>query len=228
MSLTNKLLPQDLVWLDNIIKWADDNNIEDYKLKQRYYKDANREPYWSGIPRDREKLYNLKELRISTSPKEVDLITPEIGRLKNLELLYISVGGRPSIPAEIGNLVNLKSLTLDVRAATLPDEICNLKNLEFFMLWADCKTLPENFGELKKLKVLDLESSGVIDFPRSIVKLTAIAKLVPYFKMPGVPSYQAKWIRGLMESGFYVHQGEELLRKSRLRLIRRMFHFLNE
>lgn len=63
------------------------------------------------------------------------------------------------LPEEIGNLVNLKKLSLVTRPgadAVIPRSIGNLRNLEEFYFISECTTIPEEFGELESLKRLTL------------------------------------------------------------------------
>jgi Leucine-rich repeat (LRR) protein len=54
----------------------------------------------------------------------------EIGKLVNLQNLYLYNNSLSSLPAEIGKLVNLKYLSLkNNQLSSLPDEILKIKNV---------------------------------------------------------------------------------------------------
>jgi len=94
----------------------------------------------------------LKNNHLKSLPKE-------IGNLKNLRLL--SLGGPnllTKLPSSIGNLKNLKELYLNYNYLTkLPSSIGNLTQLrELVLSDNDLTELPESIGNLRNLERLDL------------------------------------------------------------------------
>jgi len=89
------------------------------------------------------------------------------------EITRLSANGS-TLPAEIGQLVNLKTLYAD--GSTLPAEIGQLVNLE--MLSADGSTLPAEIGQLVNLKTLyaadsTLPKGGIITDSKYIASVIA-------------------------------------------------------
>ena len=90
-------------------------------------------------------------------------IPPEIGNLTNLR--YLSLGSQltGSIPPEIGNLTNLTFLNLRWNQLTgsIPPEIGNLTNLTFLNLYDNQLTgeIPPEIGNLTNLTYLDLDNN---------------------------------------------------------------------
>ena len=106
-------------------------------------------------------------------------IPEEIGDLIYLENLKIisSKNLVGDIPATIGNLRNLKSLTLSGQLTSIPDEIWQLENLETL----DLKTIAENepaaIGELTNLTKLTLECNYVGPMPESFGNLRKLTSM---------------------------------------------------
>ena len=90
-------------------------------------------------------------------------IPPELGQLGNLEVLNVCgntrrdgtmiVGGLTgSIPAELGNLMSLKGLALNINELTgsIPSELGNLQDLELLWLFGNALTgpIPSELGDL--------------------------------------------------------------------------------
>lgn len=136
------------------------------------------EEYLKKIPKELSNAYSLESLQLSEN--ELEEISPSILKLKNLKSLSISYNQRLSvdsvrniickmeqltdlglvgtglkqIPAEIGNLVNLKSLYLANNSfLSLPESFGNLQNLESLALYGNYsfKGLPECIYQLPKL-----------------------------------------------------------------------------
>ena len=106
-------------------------------------------------------------------------IPEEIGDLIYLENLKIisSKNLVGDIPATIGNLRNLKSLTLSGQLTSIPDEIWQLENLETL----DLKTIAENepaaIGELTNLTKLTLECNYAGPMPESFGNLRKLTSM---------------------------------------------------
>ena len=87
-----------------------------------------------------------------------------------------------TLPESIGQLQNLKELTLEscINLSTLPESIGQLKNLTTLRL-RNCKnltTLPESIGQLSNLKKLDLDGYyNLTTLPESIGQLQNLQEL---------------------------------------------------
>ena len=123
------------------------------------------------------KLKNLTYLRLSLT--EVNNIPKEIGNLLNLETLLICCNYLTEIPKEIGKLKNLKELDIHSNIIkTIPPEICNLTSLTSLNIsYCKLEKLPQNIGNLSNLEVLNLFNNHLKQLPPSIKKLDRLAYL---------------------------------------------------
>ena len=138
-------------------------------------------------------LINLKELNISCLDSLEDL-PADIGRLTKLERIVIDNGNgcgmNLSIPASIGELNNLKVLTLFgaldptdqpeslSKVKSLPATIANLHNLQELDLGRNrLKSVPAEIGNLKNLKKLGLDYNDIHEIPSSFGELSNLKKL---------------------------------------------------
>ncbi len=140
-------------------------------------------------------LSHLKVLRIGCL-ENLEELPQEIGELKSLEKLIIDNGNgcamNVGIPSTIGQLTNLKKLTLfgalDYRdewgkpdtskIKKLPSTLANLPNLEELDLGRNgLLTIPDVVWSLKKLKILKLDFNDFKEIPSSILNLTHLMVL---------------------------------------------------
>lgn len=157
---------------------------------------------------------NIVSLEINNSP-ELKSITENVKNFKSLSevsiygtrftefpigfcyisgLTSFSYGGvlTSSIPPEIGNLKNLKNLTLySLPLKEIPKEIGNLENLQVLFV-NDTKgdnikggpfrtggmhSVPKEIGNLKSLEHLDLENNSLLEIPKQIGSLKKLKNL---------------------------------------------------
>lgn len=106
---------------------------------------------------------------------ELDNVPPEIGNLTALDTLIFFICTFGELPQEIGNLINLKYLSVYSGVTTIPSEIGNLTNLLYLDLNANgFSLLPNEMGNLTNLTHLDLGGNNLTDLPSTIVNLTNI------------------------------------------------------
>jgi hypothetical protein len=101
-------------------------------------------------------------------------IPHEIGSLNELiELNLADNIDLGKLPAEIGNLRNLKKLDIRYCGLTdLPPEIGNLKNLEYLQMWGNAFIeLPYSITELSSLKELYLKNNKLNKIPYDMIKM---------------------------------------------------------
>jgi hypothetical protein len=107
-------------WLDELITWADKNNISKYK-----------------IPRDKRAILALTTLYLYDG--KLTELPESIGKLTNLTTLYLSSNQLTELPESIGKLTHLTSLYLGSNQFTeLPESISKLTNLT----WLDLRNNP--------------------------------------------------------------------------------------
>ena len=92
--------------------------------------------------------------------KELTALPPEIGQLQNLRKLSIDYS-EIELPAEIGHLKNLEEIhLLHTRLPALPAETGNLQNLKVLSLPGnELKSVPVEIQQLKNLELLVLSHS---------------------------------------------------------------------
>jgi len=102
----------------------------------------------------------------------------EIGNLTNLKTLFLNNNNLTSLPKEIGNLKNLETLYVEENNLTsIPSSIGNLNKLKFFRLSDNNLTsLPSSSGNLTKLRALTLDNNKLTidDVPENLRKVTKI------------------------------------------------------
>jgi Leucine-rich repeat (LRR) protein len=165
------------------------------KVRRLVIKDFD--PEMKHLPARLGTLINLEELEMSCLEKLEDL-PDEIGKLRNLRSLVIDNGNgcqmNISIPRSIGQLENLKVLTLygalDPReigseqplsrskSKRLPPTFANLRNLEELDLGRNgLQAVPAQIGSLHKLKRLGLDYNAIREIPSSIGNLKHLREL---------------------------------------------------
>ncbi|KAK8448249.1 hypothetical protein SEVIR_8G249700v4 [Setaria viridis] len=159
----------------------------------------------------------LKYLVIN-SCYQITELPREIGRLQNLETLYVAGTGISKLPTEIGKLQHLETLdvsdtevteltwieklqylkTLDVsgtQVTELPREIKNLERLETLdVSCTEVAELPREIKNLERLETLDVHCTEVAELPREIKNLERLETLdVSHTKVTELP----RWIEKL-------------------------------
>ena len=161
------------------------------KYLKHFYSSNN--PIGFVLPNNFHNFTTLKSLEIQGS--NLETISKDINRLKNLEVLKLYFNKIKTLPEKINGLSNLKKLylnhnqikelpknigQLDLSYLSLnnndlqeiPKSITNLKNLDTLNLEENyIKELPKRIGNLKKLKYLNLELNNLTLLPNSISKL---------------------------------------------------------
>lgn len=120
---------------------------------------------------------NLTYLDLSSEALEV--IPPEIAKLKGLRVLYLNDNKINTLPEEIGELEKLEVLSLSGNfLAMLPSSIGRLERLEQLVLNANRITaLPPEIGELDELEVLILEENLLESLPDQFARLRSLSIL---------------------------------------------------
>ena len=122
---------------------------------------------------------------------DVTEIPSEITECKNLKRLnLLKAYSLQKLPENIGDLKNLEFLRISLtEVKELPKSIGDLKNLKYLYSDNCCvTTVPESIGDCEKLVVLDLHSTKIIEIPDSVTKLENLKSLdLSYTKIAGLP-----------------------------------------
>jgi hypothetical protein len=116
----------------------------------------------------------LTELEVLTlNDNDLLVIPEEIYSLAKLKKLEIKSNSLQILPEGISKLVSLEELDLRHNGLTqLPADITGLKSIKKLQLWGNrLTTLPHNIGDLYSLKELYLTNNRLRSLPKSITKL---------------------------------------------------------
>ena len=169
--------------IENLNKWAEEYDIIDLKIndKEKIFKLKELSIFYcktKHIPAEIFKLTNLEILEIKHS-NDLTELPKEIGNLTNLKKLSIGCGRLKKLPKEIGNLVNLKILEINSDDLTeLPDEVYNLIKLKQLALTCNLKKISSNIKNLINLERLIISQ---IDNENSEFNVREIVAKFPNF-----------------------------------------------
>jgi hypothetical protein len=154
----DKLDFEDL-WIDELFRWADDNNVPElqYIENDTLWDNGERsiEGFWVGLPRDREVLLNLEDLDLSWH--SCSEIPKQIKYLKNLKRFSFSKSRDGRQPPFMKNSDGLDAIE------EIPDWIAELENLEVLDLSNNqIRYVPKAIGKLKNLKKLYLHRNMIM------------------------------------------------------------------
>ncbi|XP_039165453.1 disease resistance protein RPV1-like [Eucalyptus grandis] len=129
--------------------------------------------------------YSSLEILILVGCENLLQIDRSIGRLKCLKHLDLNVCHRlQMLPVELGSLEALTKLLIGNHAiygriSQVPSSIGALVNLECLSICGAKKltTLPDSIGMLKSLAELDVSSTGIVEFPSTIINLKSLKVL---------------------------------------------------
>lgn len=131
------------------------------------------------LPPEIWQLTELRVLQIEGNGDHFVTITPEIGRLKNLEILILTKTNITALPPEIGRLSMLHQLDLEENnLTTLPVEIGQLNELRKLDLTENNLTsIPPEIGQLQKLEYLTLNVNNLTMLPPEVGQLVHLKVL---------------------------------------------------
>ena len=130
---------------------------------------------WNGVVTNQDD----RVLELSLIQAGITTLPAEIGQLCLLESLSVSNNAITEIPSEIGQLQNLKFLRLNnLRLTSLPAEIGSLSQLTYFSARGnDLEALPAEIGQLSALETLNLSSNRLTSLPAEIGGLTSLKSM---------------------------------------------------
>ncbi|QTA85600.1 COR domain-containing protein [Desulfonema magnum] len=110
---------------------------------------------------------------LDLSHRNITQLPREIGRLRNLFVLYLGSNQLRELPREIVHLKNLTQLDLNSNQLTeFPKHIVQLKNLfRLDLSFNQVAELPREIVQLKNLTILDLTSNQMNRLPTEIIHL---------------------------------------------------------
>jgi Leucine-rich repeat (LRR) protein len=133
---------------------------------------------FSVIP---DSIYSLKKLvHLDLSwNRNIAELSPKVGKLTNLEELYLKDNLLNELPKEFTNLTKLKKLTLNQNEFTVfPESLLNLSELEELNIGGQKITeFPNNLSGLSKLKHLNFEGAELQTVSEAIGELKNIEVL---------------------------------------------------
>ncbi|MES2555388.1 MAG: leucine-rich repeat domain-containing protein [Bacteroidota bacterium] len=128
------------------------------------------------IPNSIGRLTNLEELYLYSG--KFAEFPAEIGNMTNLKTLVIRSMEMTELPSSIGNLTNLKFLQVESRIEELPAEIGKLTQLEELFLWnTNLEILPPEIGQLKQLRNLEIHSPRLASLPTEFGEMTELTRV---------------------------------------------------
>lgn len=131
---------------------------------------------YKSIPESFGNLSNLRELEF-TGGSQISLIPESFGQLTNLLSLRMVVG-LDNLPSSFENLNSLKHLRLHGHLYNLPANIGNLTNLESLSLdLLAINEIPESIGNLTKLRSLILSRNKIKSIPLALGNLASLYEL---------------------------------------------------
>ncbi|QMS88045.1 leucine-rich repeat domain-containing protein [Nostoc edaphicum CCNP1411] len=132
-----------------------------------------------------------KVTKLDLSGKGLTTLPPEIGQLTNLRSIDLTSNKLRSLPPEIGQLTKLQSLDLGSnQVSCLPPKIVQLTNLQLLDLSSNqLSSLPPEIVQLTNLRSLNLTWNQVSSLPPEIGQLTKLELLfLTWNKLSSLPS----------------------------------------
>lgn len=186
-------------WIDRLWIWADNNNIPNLKWTSNdEFKSGG---YWSGLPRNKEKLLQLQELTILVYIEE---LPNEISNLMHLKELYLVCDDLVYLPNSIISLVDLDNLILKNNTELMLtysqltwintlkslgckvsiDEKLNTFENEWednIFRWAIDNNVVHDFYNIKDMKNLtdlDISNNNLTELPKEIGYMQNLTELI--------------------------------------------------
>ena len=139
LAQTGRELAEDDGWVERLIRGLEAGINENTEIKA-VIENKNGEQELNYLPQDKETWLALNRLDFSGEWlykfSNLKILSAEIGKLHNLQELYLRNNQLTTLPAAIGQLQNLQKLNLrNNQLTTLPAEIGQLHNLQELNLW---------------------------------------------------------------------------------------------
>ena len=137
-----------------------------------------------------ERVYRENWTELNLLGRNLKELPPAVGKLKNLQKLWLDRNQLTRLPTEIGNLCNLKELYLsNNQLISLPPEIGKMQNLKNLDLSNNQLTsLPSEIGKMGNLQVLWLTGNQLTNLPSAIGNLENLHKFsLSYNQLSNLP-----------------------------------------
>ena len=120
-----------------------------------------------------------KRTTLDLSRSQITVLPESVGRLANLQELYLRDTQITALPESVGRLANLQWLFLsNTQITALPESFGQLANLQWLDLsHTQITALPESVGQLAKLQALDLHNTQITALPESVSRLSNLQEL---------------------------------------------------
>lgn len=159
-KIFSELKIDDNDWLDELIAWADENEIMEERL-----------------PRNKNEILKMTELNLAFAKKIKS--SEFFDHLTNFEKFNLKRTQLTKLPTCIGNLTNLISLNVSCNQLTeLPESISNLNNLTLLGIGNNKLTkIPEFIGKMTNLTSLDISENKLTEIPGFIGDMNNLTML---------------------------------------------------
>lgn len=168
-------------WLQAQVQWSETHRHDDFPVTEQTVGRLSELRVWrNNFPPHLDRLAGLRSLYAY----DTATLDPGVYSLAALELLSWEApwhGPEASPPGHlssaIGDLKQLRTLSVAARIGVVPDSICDLENLEELDLRCDVQALPAALGRLRRLRKLRIRSKHLRSLPPSIEHLSALTEL---------------------------------------------------
>jgi Leucine-rich repeat (LRR) protein len=177
-------------WLEAQVQWAEKHRVDDFPVTEKTIGLLTELMVWgSNFPPYLDHISGLRSLGVRSSAT----LEPTVFALPALESLTWTIERHEdaakqeiSLPSEVGDLKQLRKLSVRGPIELFPDSICDLGNLEELDLGWAVAGLPPALGDLKQLRKLSVR--GPIElFPDSICDLENLEELDLGCAVAGLP-----------------------------------------
>jgi len=121
----------------------------------------------------------VQNRELSLDNLDIEVLPPAVGKLTNLDFLFLELNQLDDLPIEIGDLKYLKRLYLnDNFFKHFPESVCNLKNLRELRLEHNkIEVITPLIHQLENLEVLHLSYNRLTTLPEEISQLKKLRRL---------------------------------------------------
>ena len=168
-------------WLRAQVQWSEEHRVDDFPVTEQTIGRLTELRVWrDSFPPYLDRLTGLRSLHA----EETIALETRVFALTALELLSWKAPWRgpeasptSCLSSAIGDLKQLRTLSVVARIDVVPDSVCDLVNLEKLDLGCDVAALPSALGRLSRLRKLRVRSRRLSSLPPSIEHLSSLTDL---------------------------------------------------